>query len=173
MRTDTVQYEKSILKKIEDGITETMRKMVEDHTIGGDRLNALKLIKSEFIRQNEKNYHSNLEYKMTDVEEVKVLLKMAEDHRENIEGYKNAGNVQMADKENSELDVINEFTPAQPTEEEMSKYVDALIDTLLAEKGEGYQLSQRDMGTLMRAAKMVYPNINGNIVKSVLSTRMS
>jgi hypothetical protein len=173
MRTDTVQYEKSILKKIEDGITETMRKMVEDHTIGGDRLNALKLIKSEFIRQNEKNYHSNLEYKMTDVEEVKVLLKMAEDHRENIEGYKNAGNVQMADKENSELDVINEFTPAQPTEEEMSKYVDALIDTLLAEKGESYQLSQRDMGTLMRAAKMVYPNINGNIVKSVLSTRIS
>jgi uncharacterized protein YqeY len=173
MRTDTVQYEKSILKKIEDGITETMRKMVEDHTIGGDRLNALKLIKSEFIRQNEKNYHSNLEYKMTDVEEVKVLLKMAEDHRENIEGYKNAGNVQMADKENSELDVINEFTPAQPTEEEMSKYVDALIDTILTEKGEGYQLSQRDMGTLMRAAKMVYPNINGNIVKSVLSTRMS
>jgi uncharacterized protein YqeY len=147
--------------------------MVEDHTIGGDRLNALKLIKSEFIRQNEKNYHSNLEYKMTDVEEVKVLLKMAEDHRENIEGYKNAGNVQMADKENSELDVINEFTPAQPTEEEMSKYVDALIDTILTEKGEGYQLSQRDMGTLMRAAKMVYPNINGNIVKSVLSTRMS
>ena len=173
MNTNTIEYEKSILKKIEDGITETMRKMVEDHTIGGDRLNALKLIKSEFIRQNEKNYHSNLEYKMTDVEEVKVLLKMAEDHKENIEGYKNSGNVQMADKEKNELDVINEFTPSQPTEEEMTKYVNTLIDTLLSEKGVDYKLSQRDMGTLMRSAKMVYPNINGNIVKSTLVARMS
>ena len=173
MNTNTMQYEKSILKKIEDGISETMRKMVEDHTIGGDRLNALKLIKSEFIRQNEKNYHSNLEYKMTDVEEVKVLLKMAEDHRENIEGYKKSGNAQMADNEKNELDVINEFTPAQPTEEEMVKYVDELINTLLAEKGSDYQLSQRDMGTLMKAAKLVYPNINGNIVKSALTARMS
>jgi hypothetical protein len=173
MNTNTIEYEKSILKKIEDGISETMRKMIEEHTIGGDRLNALKLIKSEFIRANEKNHNTNLEYKMTDIEEVKVLLKMAEDHRENIEGYKNSGNVQMADKEKNELDVINEFTPSQPTEEEMTKYVNALIDTLLSEKGADYKLSQRDMGTLMRAAKMVYPNINGNIVKSTLVARMS
>jgi uncharacterized protein YqeY len=98
---------------------------------------------------------------------------MAEDHRENIEGYKKSGNVQMADNEKNELDVINEFTPAQPTEEEMVKYVDELINTLLAEKGSDYQLSQRDMGTLMKAAKLVYPNINGNIVKSALTARMS
>jgi hypothetical protein len=77
------------------------------------------------------------------------------------------------DKEKGELDVINEFTPAQPTEEEMVDYTNELIDNLIAEKGADYQLSQKDMGLLMKGAKMKYPNINGNIVKSVLTTRMS
>jgi uncharacterized protein YqeY len=110
---------------------------------------------------------------MSEDEEIKALLKMAEDHKENIEGYRNAGNSEMADKEKGELDVINEFTPAQPTEEEMVDYTNELIDNLIAEKGADYQLSQKDMGLLMKGAKMKYPNINGNIVKSVLTTRMS
>lgn len=182
MKTNTKEYEISILKKIEDEIMVTMKKMVasqhneDTNTVMSActaKLNALKLIKSELIRFNEKNHHTNLEYKMSEDEEIKALLKMAEDHKENIEGYRNAGNSEMADKEKGELDVINEFTPAQPTEEEMADYTNELIDNLIAEKGADYQLSQKDMGALMKGAKMKYPNINGNIVKSVLTTRMS
>jgi uncharacterized protein YqeY len=110
---------------------------------------------------------------MTDSDEVKVLLKMADDHKANIEGYEKAGNTKMLDKEKEELSIIEEFTPAQPTEEEMTEYTNTLIDKLLAEKGTDYKLQQRDMGVLMKGAKEKYPNINGNIVKSALAARMS
>jgi len=189
MRTDTKEYEMSILKKIEEGITETMGKKAAIHNgkeaspEGFDkelaialldrRGGALKLIKSELIRQNEKNHHTNLEYKMTEDEEVKVLLKMAEDHKANIEGYDKAGNTEMLNKEKGELAVVEEFTPAQPTEEEMTDYVNMLIDKHLSERGAGYKLQQRDMGVLMKGAKEKYPNISGNIVKSALEARMN
>jgi uncharacterized protein YqeY len=189
MNTNTIEYEKSILKKIEGGITETMSKKAAIHNgkeaspEGFDkelaialldrRAGTLKLIKSELIRANEKNYHTNLEYKMTENEEVKVLMKMAEDHKANIEGYKKVGNTEMLNQEKGELSVIEEFIPAQPTEEEMTEFVNSLIDNLIAEKGDGYILSQKDMGVLMPQAKAKYPNINGNIVKSALTAKMS
>lgn len=138
-----------------------------------DRLNTLRLIKSELIRANEKNHHTNLEYKMSEDEEVKILLKMAEDHKENIKGYEAAGNEKMLNQEKDELVIIEEFTPAQPTEEEMTDYVNTLIDQLIAEKGADYKLQQKDMGILMKGAKAKFPNINGNIVKSALAARMS
>jgi uncharacterized protein YqeY len=189
MNTNTVEYEKSILKKIEGGITETMERKAAIHNgkravpEGIDkevviamldrRAGALKLVKSELIRANEKNHHTNLEYKMSEDEEVKILLKMADDHKENIKGYKAAGNERMQRQEEGELFIIEQFTPAQPTEEEMTDYVNTLIDQLIAEKGADYKLQQKDMGVLMKGAKAKFPNINGNIVKSALAARMS
>ena len=189
MNTNTVEYEKSILKKIEDEIREKMEKKAVIHNNketapeGFDKelalamldscVGALKLVKSEHIRANEKNHHTNLEYKMSEDEEVKILLKMAEDHKENIKGYKAAGNERMQRQEEGELFIIEQFTPAQPTEEEMTDYVNTLIDQLIAEKGADYKLQQKDMGVLMKGAKAKFPNINGNIVKSVLVARMS
>jgi len=185
MNTNTVEYEKSILKNIEDAIKATMSIKASLHShnetddkeaaiaVVDSRIGALKLAKSELIRANEKNYHTNLEYKMTENEEVKVLMKMAEDHKANIEGYKKVGNTEMLNQEKGELSVIEEFIPAQPTEEEMTEFVNSLIDNLIAEKGDGYILSQKDMGVLMPQAKAKYPNINGNIVKSALTAKMS
>jgi uncharacterized protein YqeY len=189
MNTNTVEYEKSILKKIEDDIKEKMEMKAAIHN--GKRaapedidkevviamldrfVGSLKLIKSELIRANEKNHHTNLEYKMSEDEEVKILLKMADDHKENIKGYEAAGNEKMLSQEKAELLIIEEFTPAQPTEEEMTDYVNMLIDKHLSERGAGYKLQQRDMGVLMKGAKEKYPNISGNIVKSALEARMN
>ncbi|MBO6256396.1 MAG: GatB/YqeY domain-containing protein, partial [Bacteroidaceae bacterium] len=87
--------------------------------------------------------------------------------------YDKAGNTEMLNKEKGELAVVEEFTPAQPTEEEMTDYVNMLIDKHLSERGAGYKLQQRDMGVLMKGAKEKYPNISGNIVKSALEARMN
>jgi uncharacterized protein YqeY len=97
---------------------------------------------------------------------------MAEDHRTNIEAYEKAGNETMRNKETSELKYIEELTPSQPTEEEMTAYVNTLIDDLLAKMDSDYQLSMKSMGAIMPKAKEKYPNINGNLVKQVLASRM-
>ena len=170
-----------ILNKVETALQETMKLMAENqHNEGAGMLmaanttkvNTLRFIKSEFIRTNEKIYHTNLEYKLTDDEETKVLLKMAEDHRTNIEAYEKAGNETMRNKEASELKYIEELTPSQPTEEEMTEYINTLIDNLFINMGSDYQLSMKSMGAIMPMAKDKYPNINGNLVKQVLASRM-
>jgi uncharacterized protein YqeY len=170
-----------ILRKVEAALQETMKLMAENqHNEGAGMLmaanttkvNTLRFIKSEFIRTNEKIYHTNLEYKLTDDEETKVLLKMAEDHRTNIEAYEKAGNETMRNKETSELKYIEELTPSQPTEEEMTEYINTLIDGILSKMDSDYQLSMKSMGAIMPKAKEKYPNINGNLVKQVLASRM-
>lgn len=171
----------TILSKVEATLQETMKLMAENqHNEGAGMLmavnttkaNTLRFIKSEFIRTNEKIYHTNLEYKLTEDEETKVLLKMAEDHKTNIEAYDKAHNETMRNKEASELKYIEEFTPAQPTEDDIKEFVSETIDKYLSEQPEGYKLSIKDMGKIMPVVKAKFPNVKGNIVSEVLNSKM-
>lgn len=75
-----------------------------------------------------------------------VLLKMAKQRRESIEMYEGGGRQELADKEKSELAVIEEFLPRQMSEEETR----AAIETIKAELGaEG----MKDMGRVMGELK--------------------
>ena len=182
MNTNTKEYEMSILKKIDESITKTTEKLAPIATIKNEdktpeelfeemnlksRNGALKLIKSELIRENEKN-HTNLEYKMIENEEVKVLIKLANNHKETMEGYLKSGNTKLYDNESAELKVIEEFTPAQPTEEDIVNFTKEVIAAYIATKEEGYTPSMRDMGQIVPKVKAKYPNVDGNIIRKTL-----
>ena len=75
-----------------------------------------------------------------------VLLKMAKQRRESIQMYEDGGRQELADKEKSELTVIEEFLPRQMGEEETK----AAIVAIKAETGaEG----MKDMGKVMGELK--------------------
>ena len=75
-----------------------------------------------------------------------VLMKMAKQRRESIEMYEGGGRQELADKEKSELAVIEEFLPKQMSEEETR----AAIATIKADLGaEG----MKDMGRVMGELK--------------------
>ena len=174
MNTNTTEYKSSILKKIDDGIKLAMENLAkafraryEDDAATTVRLGALKLIKSELIRKNGE-LHSNVEYKMNENEETKVLLKMASDHEEAMKGYKQADNMDAYNQEEAELEVIEEYTPKQPTEEDIADYTKEVIAEYLASKPNDYEVSMRDMGQIMPKVKEKFPNVNGNIVKNIL-----
>ena len=75
-----------------------------------------------------------------------VLLKMAKQRRESIEMYENGGRQGLADQEKSELAVIEEFLPAQMSEDETR----AAIHQIKAELGAN---SVKDMGKVMAELK--------------------
>lgn len=77
---------------------------------------------------------------------TEVLQKMAKQRRESIEMYQNGGRQELADAEQSELTVIEEFLPKQMSEEEMR----AAIDQVKADTGAS---SPKDMGTVMAELK--------------------
>ncbi len=78
-----------------------------------------------------------------------LLQKMIKQRRESIETYRQAGRIDLADKEAAEITVIEEFLPAQMTEEEMT----AAVSEIMAELGCA---GLKDMGRTMAALKERY-----------------
>ena len=81
-----------------------------------------------------------------DVLVVDVLQKMAKQRRESITLYVEGGRQALADIEQAELAVIEEFLPAQMTEEDTK----AAIEAIKAELGAS---SMKDMGKVVAALK--------------------
>ena len=75
-----------------------------------------------------------------------VLLKMAKQRRESIEMYEDGGRTELAEKEKSELAVIEEFLPKQMSENETRAAI-AQIKTDLGADG------MKDMGRVMGELK--------------------
>ena len=76
-----------------------------------------------------------------------VLLKMAKQRRESIEMYEDGGRTELAEKEKSELAVIEEFLPKQMSEDETRAAI-AQIKTDLGAEG------MKDMGRVMGELKV-------------------
>ncbi|WP_298189376.1 GatB/YqeY domain-containing protein [Novosphingobium sp.] len=81
-----------------------------------------------------------------DVIVVDVLQKMAKQRRESITLYLEGGRQELADIEQAELAVIEEFLPAQMSEEDTK----AAIEAIKAELGA---TSMKDMGKVVAALK--------------------
>lgn len=176
-------YETSTLKKIEEGMVKTMEDLKpfvgikeEDMTPEEfiakletqERLNALKLIKSELIRENGSVKNTNATYLLNEAEETKLLLKLKNNHEESIKSYSKVGRKDLADLEQAELDVINEFTPQLPTEEDIVAYTKEVIAEYLSTMPTDYQVSIKDMGKVMPKVKAKYPFADGNIIRKTL-----
>jgi uncharacterized protein YqeY len=85
-----------------------------------------------------------------------------------MEAYQKAGNTEAYEKEKAELVVIEQFTPKQPTEEDIVNFTKEVIAEYLATKEEGYTPTMRDMGQIVPKVKTKFPNVDGNIIRKTL-----
>jgi uncharacterized protein YqeY len=179
MDFNTKEYNDSILKLIDIHFNKVVKELskfaqMDDNDMPQEEkdmkltLDAIKLIKAELIRESNINYGTNKEYKNTKDQEVKVLLKMANNHKESMDGYKKVGNMEAYEKEKAELNVIEQFTPTQPSEEDIVNFTKEVIAQYLATKEEGYTPTMRDMGQIVPKVKAKYPNVDGNIIRKTL-----
>jgi uncharacterized protein YqeY len=136
------------------------------HQKNRELLNVLKLIKAEFLKKQTEPGRKTKE--LTDEEQTKVLLKMASQREDSIQQYVNGGRQDLAEAEKKELEIINEFTPKQPTDEELSEFVGGVITGYKITKGDGYKLSMKDMKPIMDIVKEKYPTANGKIISQTL-----
>ena len=81
-----------------------------------------------------------------DVLVTDVLQKMIKQRRESIEMYKKGNREELAEAEAAEIAVIEDFLPAQMSDEELGDAIDAIV----AETGAA---SIKDMGKVMAAMK--------------------
>ena len=166
-----------ILSKVGEKIEETKKEKIR--ILGMDKnhpalpsvdakINSLVLIKSELLRENK----NSKVYNLSKDDETILLNKMAEKRIQNVKDYTRVGRLELAEAEQNELEIINEFLPKMPSEEEIKQFISSKIDELLVSKEEGYKLSMRDMGEVKKLVNAVYPTVNGRIIKDVLMSRI-
>ena len=115
---------------------------------GGDRkrLGVIRLILAA-VKQREVDERIEL----ADDQVLAVLDKMVKQRRDSVSQYEQAGRIELADQENYEIGVIQEFLPAALTPEE----IDALVAEAIASSGA---TSVKDMGKVMAIVK---PRVQG------------
>ncbi len=132
-----------------------------------ERLDTLKLIKSELVRA-EKNGAT-----IDEAKESSILLKMVSQRKESIEQYIKGNRNDLAEKEQKEIDIIKEFIPEQPTEEDIEKYTIESIERYIAQNDSDYKISMKDMKPIFTMVQEKYPTANGKIVSKILKEKIS
>ena len=86
------------------------------------RLGTIRLILAEF-----KRIEVDERIEVDDTRALAVLDKMVKQRRDSAQQYKDAGREELAAQENFEIDVIQEYLPAQLSEDELGSMIDAAI----------------------------------------------
>jgi uncharacterized protein YqeY len=118
------------------------------------RRDALSMILNA-LRAAEKD----LQRQLSDDESLQVLQRERKKRHEAIEAYEAAGRDELADREEVELDVLEEFMPEPLSEDELEE----IIDDVIAEVGA---TSLRDLGRVMAD---VMPQVSGRADGSTVS----
>ena len=127
-----------------------------------NRLSVLRMVKANLMnRQIEKGGA------LTDEEITKALQSLVKQRRDSIEQYTNAGRSELAEKEQTELVIIEEYLPQSATKEEIEQAVTEAI----AETGAS---SIKEMGAVMKAAqvKLAGKSADGKLVSETVKAKL-
>jgi len=102
------------------------------------RLIALRAIKSAILL-NEKSGEG------ADLDEIKLLMKLIKQRKDSLKLYLEQNRQDLANTEQVEIDIIEEFLPKQLTDEDLEKEIEIIIKEIGAE-------SMKDMGKVMESA---------------------
>lgn len=127
-----------------------------------EKLDTLKLIKTELVKVEKSGVT------IDDAKEVSILLKMIDQRKESIAQYINGGRSDLAECEQKEIDVIKQYIPEQPTDEEIADYTKDAIKHYVEQNDADYMVSMKDMKTILSMVQEKYPTTNGKIVSNVL-----
>ena len=122
----------------------------------------LRLILAEFQKE-EISQGSGL----NNNDELSLLQKMIKQRNDSIKQYNDAGRNELAEKEQKEIEIIQDFLPEQINEEDLMKLAKETISDLSAN-------SMKDMGNVMKVLKdktsgQADPATISKIVKGLLS----
>ena len=126
----------ALKETIENGIKDAMR--AKD----ADRLRALRAIKSLILLEETSG---NSTGELSADTEMKLLMKAAKQRRDSLEVFKAQNRDDLAEKEQAELNIIEEFLPKQLSDAELTQKITEIIAQVGA-VGPG------DMGKVMGVA---------------------
>jgi len=127
------------------------------------RTSTLRMVKAAMMnRQIEKGGE------LDDEEMGKLLRSLVKQRRDSVEQYEKGGRQDLADKEKSEIQVIEAYLPQAASPEEIETAVAAAI----AESGAS---SMKDMGKVMKSvqAALAGKNADGRMVSEIVKSKLA
>ena len=127
------------------------------------RTSTLRMVKAAMVnREIEKGGE------LDDEEMMKLLRTLVKQRRDSVEQYEKGGRQDLADKEKTEIEVIEAYLPQAASHDEIEQAVNAA----LAETGA---TSMKDMGRVMKAAQtaLAGKNADGRGVSELVKAKLS
>ena len=105
---------------------------------------------------------------LDDEEMMKLLRSLVKQRRDSVEQYEKAERQDLADKEKTEIDVIEAYLPQAASSAE----IEAAVGAAIAETGAG---SIKDMGKVMKAAQaaLAGKNADGRTLSEIVKAKLS
>jgi len=145
-------------------------KIVSDMTAAmkakdANRLSTLRMAKAAVMNEENKRGVGTV---LTDEEVSKILQSLVKQRKDSIEQFNANGRTELAEKEQAELVVLEEYLPQAATPEEIAAAVDAAI----AETGAS---SMKEMGLVMKAAlaNLQGKTADGKLVSETVKAKLA
>ena len=131
------------------------------------------LEKNDLVRDTIRMFLSEVQrYEIDNKEEVddtkalQIINKMIKQRNDSILQFRDGGRDDLADKEQSEVDILSKYKPAQLSEEEVSKKVNEAIEQSGAS-------SMQDMGKVMGQLKSLAGSADMGLISKLVKEKLS
>ena len=124
-----------------------------------DRLIALRAVKSAILLE-EKDGKSN------SINEIQILMKLIKQRKDSLSVYKEQNRLDLAEREQKEINIIQEFLPEQMEDSELETRIENIIKTVGAE-------SIKDMGKVMgMATKELLGKVDNSRIAAMIKEKL-
>ena len=131
------------------------------------------LEKNDLVRDTIRMFLSEVQrYEIDNKEEVddtkalQIINKMIKQRNDSISQFKDGGRDDLADKEQSEVDILSKYKPAQLSEEEVAVRVNEAIEQSGAS-------SMQDMGKVMGQLKSLAGSADMGLISKLVKEKLS
>ena len=125
------------------------------------RLSVLRMLKSALQLEA-----INKKGELTDDDVINVLKKQAKQRNESIKEYENLNKLDVVETLKNEINIINEYLPAEASEEEINKVIDEAFNSI-------NPTSMKEMGLIMNYVKEHLKNADSSKVSLIVKNRLS
>ncbi len=141
----------NIIKKLDSDLKEALRSK-----------DSLKLSVIRMIKASLQNKQIEKMKELTDDEVISVLLSQSKQRKESIRQFTLAGRIELAEKEQKELEIVEQYLPKQLSIEEIDEIIISSIR-------EASITSLKDVGIAM---KIIMPKIKGSAEGKYVNQRV-
>lgn len=106
---------------------------------------------------------------LTETDEVKILMKLKSQREDAINQFKSANRTDLVENEQNELNILMEYIPKQPSEDEIKEYTQTIIDRLKTTNGS---ITMKDMKSILTEVQQKYSTVNGKIVSECVKNNI-